>query len=135
MVESGKTTANGLDAFYVLGETSDQNSGQTMRVLVYNIAYGNNIYQFLGLTDRSYFSRYRDTFIRTMRNFGPLNDASKLNRRGARIRIREVPRNMTLREALTSFGIPSSRHEEFAILNGLEVRQSVPAGSWLKIAK
>ncbi len=134
-VDGGATTVNGLDAYYLVGDLSDQNSSQVLRVLIYNIAYGDLVYQFLGFSQRASYDNYDDTFLRTMRNFDRLTDADKLNRQPERMVIRELPRDMAFTEAMSAFGVPSARYEEMAILNGMDTRQSLPAGSWVKIAR
>ena len=64
--------------------------------------------------------------------FQRLTDASKLNRQPERIRIKTASKAMTLTQALTANGIAARRHEELAILNGMQRTDKLSAGMLYK---
>jgi predicted Zn-dependent protease len=68
-----------------------------------------------------------------MTSFRTLTDPDKLNRLPERIRIREITRSMTLQEALREFRMPADRHEELAILNGMELNDQLRQGVLIKV--
>lgn len=133
VVESNQETVSNLPAFYAIGDLTDQQSQQVLRVLVYAIQYNGLIYQFLGFADKTTFGTYTPIFQRTTRGFSQLTDPAKLNVKPERISIRTVPRNMSFTEAMRNFSMPADRIEELAILNGMEKEQQVPQGTLIKI--
>jgi predicted Zn-dependent protease len=68
-----------------------------------------------------------------MENFRELRDASKLNKKPERVRIKTISNPVTLEQALQSYKVPASRMEELAILNGMQLNQRIPQGTMIKI--
>lgn len=130
--ESNQIKVNGFPA---ISMTSEQvNQGQaTVTILTYLIKSGSSIYAFHGLSNSSEFNIYQPAFISTMTNFRALKDASKLNVKPRRIRVKPIPRNMTLDQALTHFKIPQDQLKESAVLNGMELSDTVKKGTFIKI--
>jgi predicted Zn-dependent protease len=133
-VESGASTVNGLSAYRVIGDITDEQSQQTLRVLIYEIQYGDPIYEFIGFSNRNTFNNYLSTFLNTTEGFRQLTDPARLNVQPERLSIREVPRDMSFTEAMGYFNVPGDRYEEFAILNGMELEQRLDRGSLVKVA-
>ena len=106
---------------------------QGLQVLTYFIEYGGNIYQFHGMAKVADYPRYDSYFRRTMDNFNVLRDQSKINVQPERIRIKKLSRSTSLEEALRSYNMPSNRHEELAILNGMQLKDQVPANTKIKV--
>jgi predicted Zn-dependent protease len=67
--------------------------------------------------------------------FNRLNDKEKLNRQVERIQIVSVRRNGTFAEVLTDYKMPSARHKELAILNGMELTDRVSGNMLVKVIK
>jgi predicted Zn-dependent protease len=61
-----------------------------------------------------------------------LTDQEKLNRQPEKIKIITNSRSQSLGQALQSQGVPADRINEFAILNGMEVNETIPAGMLYK---
>ena len=91
------------------------------------------ILQFNGMALREDFPRYQRQFLNTMTNFRKLTDRDKLDRQPERIRIKTVTKSQSLSAALRSMGMPSDRLDELAILNGMELSQTVKQGTKLKV--
>ncbi|PHK97592.1 peptidase M48 [Neolewinella marina] len=122
---------NGLPATTVIGQIDQQNQqGQrsSLGTIASFISYGGNIYMMAGLSMASDFNRYAPEMESSIRSFNELRDQSKLNRKPERIKIMTTNRAKTLREALLDAGIPQDRLEEFAVLNGMELTDQLPAG-------
>ncbi len=132
VTSSGGQRINGLDAYSLLGDIQDQQSGQVLRVRLLTIKYGENIYEFIGFAPRAQFSAYDSNFRYTMENFRELNDPSKLNVQPERVQIRTAPRNMSLQEALRYFGTAEDRLQELSILNGMKLTDPVQEGMLIK---
>ena len=135
LVEKANKNVNGLPALAAISEQIGQNQqGQQIKIKVmsYFIQYGDLIYKFNGMTYDELFSQFAPLFESTMSSFKKLTDASKINRKPERIKIREVPANSTLKQAFNGFNVPANRHEELAILNGMKTSDIVKKGTLLK---
>jgi predicted Zn-dependent protease len=136
--QAQKTTINGFPAVAIQGDQvgQDQQTGQqgiTARTLSYLIQDGQSIYAFVGLTSPAAFTTYADDFQRTAQGYRRLTDAAKLNRQPERVRIKTAKGGQTLSQALAANGVPTKRHEEMAILNGMKTTDKLSAGMLYKV--
>jgi predicted Zn-dependent protease len=137
--ESQKTTINGNPAIVVLSQQAQQQGQQQqsnqepIQAVSWFIQYGGNIYAIHGLSYRSAFNNYSGTFRAVAEGFRALTDRDKLNRQPERIRIKSVQQNGTLQNALQSYGMPSNKLSELAILNGMELNEPVQRGMLIKV--
>ncbi|WP_375585559.1 M48 family metalloprotease [Cyclobacterium xiamenense] len=125
---------NGLPSVQLYAEQKQEN-GSGIRLLVYLIEQGDTRYRLMGLAGSNTFSSYEPAFLSTMKNFSVLKEADKLNRQPERLRIHSLSDDTTLRQALKARGIPDSRLEELAILNGRKLNESLAAGTLIKVPK
>lgn len=130
-VESQKETINGLPALLMIADQKQEKG--TIRILNGLIQYGGSIYSFIGVTELSKFGTYQSTFQSTIRNFAELKEASKLNVKPERVRIKTLTQDMTLQAALRFYNMPTNRYEELAILNGMQLTESIPKGTLIKV--
>lgn len=130
-VESRETTVNGLRAIAMIADRAQEQG--TLRTLSYLVQYGENIYLMLGVAAIADFQNYQPYFLNTMQSFRELNDASRLNKKPQRIRIRAVKQNGTLERALRDHDMSQQRLEELALLNGMRLADPVTAGMLIKI--
>ena len=79
------------------------------------------------------YNTYDGVFMRSIEGFDRLTDAAKLNREPERLDIYELPQSTSLRNALQRAGIPGSRLEEFAILNGMQLTDQLSRGTLIKV--
>lgn len=137
VLNSRQITVNGLPALEVISEqvSQDPNTGQQASIGVQSvyIQYGGNIFVFHGVAATQNFNSYETHFDRTSLGFKQLTDQSKINVKPERIKLVSVKSSGTLGQALTSYGIPSNRHKELAIVNGMEVNTQVSSGTTIKI--
>ncbi len=131
VVESRETTVNGLRAIAMVADQRQEQG--TLRTLSYLIQYGDAIYLMLGVSNAANFNAYSQYFSNTMQSFKQLTDAAKLNKKPERVRIKTVSSATTLEQALRTFGAPAARLEEFAILNGMTLKDRLPAGTLIKV--
>lgn len=130
-VESRRETINGLPALMVV---ADQKQEQvTIRTLSTLIQYGGNTYVLIGVSERGDFNNHVNTFQSTMTRFAAVTDQEKLNRQPERVRIKTVQRNTSLVQAFQDLGVSSKRMEEFAILNGMQLKDQVEKGTLVKV--
>jgi len=141
VVDAKSVTVNGLPAYAMVADqvpdAQQQQQQQTapVRVLIYLIQYGGNIYNLMGVTTTANFNNYAPTFSATMQNFRQLTDTEKLRRQADHIRIKTVPTTGTLAQALRSYKMPDKRLEEISILNGMALTDQVTKGSLIKIVQ
>ena len=131
MVESNEVRINGLPAVVFIADQKQEQ--QSIRVNASLIQFGENIYAILGITTLPKFPTYQAFFKATMNGFQELRDTEKLNRKPDVVRIKTVPRTMTLQAALKHFNMPEARMDELAILNGMALDDTTEKGMLLKV--
>ncbi|PKV76093.1 M48 family metalloprotease [Pontibacter ramchanderi] len=138
-VESKQVTVNGLPAIAVVADPQQQQQQQQqqqpLRTLTYFIQHGGNIYSLMGITTVQNFNNYFQVFSGSMQSFQVLSDPDKLNRKPERISIVTVPKASTLAQALRSHNMPDNRHNELAVLNGMQLSDQLPGGTLIKVVK
>ena len=133
-VETRNTTVNGLSAIYVIADQQPAQQGQpALRTMSYFIQYNGSIYHMIGVSTINDFNNYADSFSTAMQGFRQLTDQAKINKKPERVRIKTVSKASTLVQVFRNYNVPDSRHEEFAILNGMKLTDNVPAGTMIKI--
>lgn len=130
-VESKKETINKLPALVTVADQKQEQG--TIRVLSTLIQFEGNIYSLMGISDLAKFDSYQPIFQKTMRDFQELRDSAKLNRKPDIIKIKTIPKQMTLQEAFQHFGIPTERYEELSLLNGMQLTDQVDKGMLIKV--
>lgn len=134
---SKQVRVNGLDAIEMRAQqiTDDPSTGQRSVVDFQSmfIQYGQLIYVFHGLSLPADFSAQKLHFDKTMYGFRQLTDPSKINVQPERIRVVTVQNAGTLGQALLAHSIPTDRHRELAIVNGMDPTDQVQKGDLIKI--
>lgn len=138
-------TINGLNGYTFLADyyengqptttSTSQQQEEALALLTTVIEYNSNIYLFHGLCAKADYAKYQNAFINTMYSFKQLTDQSKINVLPERIKIVKTTTNTTLAQVLTQYNIPSSRHNEMAILNGMETTTALPSGTLVKVVE
>lgn len=138
--QSQQTTINGFPAMVIVADQIQQNqqTGQNQvaaRAMIHFIQDGNSIYEFIGATSPQNFNNYAGTFQSVPQSFKKLTDPAKINIKPERVRLKTLNQSMTLQQALTNYGMPSSRHEDLAILNGMQLTDKLASGTIIKIVQ
>lgn len=139
-VSSKPITVGGFQALSLIADPAvdpnvpaNQQQQQAIRLEITLIQFQNMIIRFLGVSALTDFNTYLPSFQFTARNFRTLSDPDKLNRKPEFVRIVTVPRNATLGATLQSFSMPANRQEELAILNGMQLTDTVTQGMLIKV--
>ncbi|MFB6097588.1 MAG: M48 family metalloprotease [Salinibacter sp.] len=133
VLERRSTTVNGYDAQRVLAEGTTR-QGQVLRLLVYFIEYGDNVYQFQGFTTAGQYTTYREAFERSIESFDRLTDPEKLNVQPTRLRIRPAGRRAPFRAFVDEDALPSDMTAtDLAILNQVGLDETVASTRPLKL--
>ena len=132
-----QVNVNGMKGQEVMSyqATPDPVTGDSMKIKVQSlyIQYGQQIYVFHGVSTFEDFNRYKGEFDKTMYGFRELKDPARINVVPERIKVVPVKTAGTLGQALLAYSIPTSRHRELSIVNGMDVTDRVEAGSLIKI--
>jgi len=135
--QSKPVNINGLSALSLSGDqvTTDANTGtqSTNKIISYYIEHNGTIYAFHGLSTEANFTGFQPKFETTINSFAKLTDPSKLNVTPARISIKTVANTDKLTNVLTSMGVDPTDKAEIALLNNLELTDTVEKGKLLKI--
>lgn len=132
VVEQGSATSGGNSAYYVVADAQTE-QGQVLRILNFWVQHRGNIYNFIGYSARQSFANYQDTFLRTMRNFETLTDPQILNVQPFRISVQAASRTAAFSEFVPSQLPPGMSANDLAILNQVELNETVQQGTPLKI--
>jgi len=131
VLASDPITVGGFPAQRVLSDVRGQSG--TIRVVSYFIQRGKSIFYFHGLSSPSAFDKYLNTFERTMKGFKELTDSKKINVKPDRIRLRTTKTAGTVESSLRSMGIPKDDLDDFALLNGMDLNENLPANTLVKV--
>ncbi len=131
ILQSGAVDVNGLSSYRLVSDIRTQKA--TYRVHSYFIQKDQRLYVFHGLTTPTLFAKYDQTFEKTMRQFNHLSDPKKLKVKPTRIRVKSTIRTESMEASLRSLGIPIEECEEVALLNGIDLKDMVPANTLIKV--
>lgn len=135
--QSKTVNINGLSALSLSGDqiTTDQSTGAktTNKIISYYIEHNGNIYVFHGLAAEANFTSFQPKFESTINSFAKLTDPAKLNVSPTRIAIKTVGNTDKLTNILTAMGVNANDKEKIALLNNLELTDTVDKGRLLKI--
>ncbi|HZF64529.1 MAG TPA: hypothetical protein VEZ55_08595, partial [Chitinophagaceae bacterium] len=131
-VDSREVSVNGLPAMAVVADQRQQQGG-VIRTLSYFIQYGGNMYHIIGVSSLNDFNAYTTFFNNTMQNFRELTDASKINKKPERIRVKTVNQEGTLEQVLRRYNVTDKRLSELALVNGMNLTDRVTAGTMIKV--
>jgi predicted Zn-dependent protease len=139
-VESKEVNVNGYSALAVVADQQpqqqqmqQQQQAPPIRVLAYFIQDSQTIYNFLGYAAQPDFQQYYPTFNSVISNFRELTDPTKLNRKPDRVRVKPVAQNGTLQQAFQQLNVPTKQMQELALLNGMELNETVQKGTLVKV--
>ncbi len=139
VLDSKQESVNGLPAIVLVGDQvqQDQQTQQAtatgVRVMMYFIQYGGNIYNLIGASSQNDFNAYAQLFQSTMGTFRELTDPAKLNKQAERIRVKTIQQAGTLSQAFQSLRVDQKRMEELAVLNGMTLNDRVDRGMLIKV--
>ena len=114
-------------------QQGQQQQAPGIRTISYVIQQGEYLYHLIGVAGIAEFNNYMSFFTNTMQSFQTLTDATKLNKKADRVRIKTLAQNMTLEQAFKTYKMPNEKLEQYAILNGMKLTDNVPKGTMIKV--
>ncbi len=133
---------DGLNAIGIVAEQvpqqqtqqqTQQQQQEPIRIMSYFIEHGGKIYIYLGVTSQDQWTAYQGLFSNTLDKFGKLTDPTKLNVKPERVNVVSAQSNTTLSNILKQNGVETKRLEEIAILNSMELTQTIKQGTLIKV--
>jgi predicted Zn-dependent protease len=131
VLASDSITVSGFPAQRLVCDIKGQRG--VIRVVSYFIQKDKSIFYFHGLSALSAFDKHLNTFERTMRGFKELSDPKKINVKPDRVRLRTTKAAGTVESSLRSMGIPKDDLDDTALLNGMELKENLPANTLVKV--
>lgn len=135
VVDSGRTSSNGMSAYYVVFDAQTQQGG-TLRGISYFVEYDGQVYSFLGYTQREQYDSYENDFLRTMRGFDNVTDRSVLNVQPRRVAVESVNRRAPFQQFVDPGDLPTEIDvRDMAIINQTDVNTTMSTGRRLKLSR
>ena len=132
-VKSEATSFNGLLGHRIGGILRNpQNPEEVFFISTYFLEHRARVYRVLGISYAQGSAKYSPLFTASMKSVAGLTDPDKLHRLPERIRIFSAGPDKSLRQHLTERGMPESRMEELAMLNGMKPDKIVESGVLVK---
>lgn len=125
---------NGLNGFEAIATAMSKDSTQ-YKFYLYAVSYDSNIYQFVSYSLADKFSNYSTHFRQTSNSFSELNDRQILDIKPARLEVRKTDRSAPFSSFLPSNFPMDITAEDVAILNQVQLDETIEAGSWIKIPR
>lgn len=134
-VERIGASNQGLPAYAAVasGQTED---GTEIKFYVYAVQYNNTIYRFLNYTTADQYATYEPHFMDITGGFSQLTDQSILNIQPVRLQTVRASRSGLFESFVPENldGLPISvTAKDLAILNQVELGETIEEGSWLKL--
>jgi predicted Zn-dependent protease len=122
---------NGRNAYQIVGQANTQQgvAGLVSTFLEHN----GRVYSFMGLTSQSAPQTGNDPFSQVIRGFSELRDSRVLNVQPARVQVVTTDRSGPFASFLPTSDAPGLTAEDLAILNQVQLNQTIPAGTKIKI--
>ena len=134
VIQQGATTVNGLTAYDVLANATDDQANEFQLVVRY-VEYSGNIYSFLSYTAKDSYDTYQPVFYSTLDGFRQLTDQRKINVSPTRLDIVTTSRAGAFSSFLPSTLPRGFTAEDIAIMNQVTVNEQIPTGTRIKIPK
>jgi predicted Zn-dependent protease len=136
VVQDKNRRINGFQAMEAEVKQKAPNSGtEPLTIKLILIQDGAKMFRFLAIAQGTEVKNFNAAMDNAVDGFNRLNDREKLNRQVERIQIVSVRRNGTFAEVLADYKMPSARHKELAVLNGMELTDRVSGNMLVKVIK
>lgn len=127
-------SANGNPGVLLEGQAAQQSG--TVAFLAGYIEFGGNVYEMVGLTTPQNYRSYGASFDQTIRSFARLTDSRYLNRQPVRLEVVAAPRTAAFSTFLAGRPeVPGLDAAGLAILNQVDLNETIPAGTLLKLPR
>ena len=133
ITDSKPTRVNGQSAMAVVGQGNTQQGA--VGLLNYFIEYSGRVYSFRGMTSAQRLSGYTGQFQRAMTGFNRVTDPDIIAVKPARLAVVTAERTAPFASFLPTSDIPGMTTQDVAILNQVQMEQTIAAGTKLKLPR
>jgi predicted Zn-dependent protease len=134
-------SVNGLDAYHTLLEfspstgesTAEEGTSKEINVRLSCIRKGSTIFSFFSAAATSDFSTYQHDINNTINSFNWLYSPGHLNRKPLRVFVKQVNRGQSLRDFLSSLGIPNQYWDKISLINAMDLNQQLSPNQMVKV--
>ena len=133
VVRSQNTTVNGANAVAILAQANTQQG--TAGLLNYFIERDGRVYSFSGMTSASALNTYSRQFQDVIGSFDRVRDREALNVEPTRLAVVTVDRPTPFSSLIPTGDLGSLTPEDLAILNQVEINETIPAGKKIKVPR
>lgn len=125
------TTIHGLPA--VIVTSTGESEGMQIGIRSCFVKKETNVFALHGYAEASGFAGYTAAFTGVTDGFQEVKDPKMLDKKPQRIHVKRAPKSGDLATVLQALGAKRESFEDTAILNGLQLADSVEKGYWLKV--
>ncbi len=131
-VKQNSANPNGLTG-YEAEATLTMEDGTNLTIDISALSYGGNVYRFLSYTKADQFATYSDEFDQVPGGFTQLTDQSILTIKPVRLQLTRASKTAPFSDLLPSTLPMDIDAEDIAIINQVQLNETVERGSWIKI--
>lgn len=125
---------NRLQGYEAIASATGQ-EGNEYGFYVYAVSYGDEIYRFTSYTLAENFGNYHSTFEDISNSFASLTDQQILDVQPMRLQTTKADRSGSFSSFLPDNLPEDVRPEDIAIVNQVELDETIEEGSWIKIPR
>ena len=129
--DSKSVTINGMNGLRMSGIMEED--GSELFIQSNFIKKENTVFAFHGITAQEKAGKFESKFIHIANGFSTLTDSKLLDVSAVRLQVRQVKHTKKLKDVFNDFDVSEEKLEEFSIMNGMELEESVKAGTRIKI--
>jgi predicted Zn-dependent protease len=131
-VENRKSiTIHGYPA--VMVTSAGESDGTKIGILSCFVKKDANVYAIHGYSETADFPGFTGAFARVMEGFEEVRDPTVLDKKPARVFVKQAPNTAQLGTVLRGLGASDKMLDDMAILNGRQLTDTVQKGTWLKV--
>ncbi len=131
-IEQNSTEANGINR-YEAEASVQQEDGTQLLIDITALSYDGNIYRFLSYSTADKFPQYESEFNSVSNGFNRLTENSILNIQPVRLELVKTNRSGSFSSFLPSELPMDIEAVDIAIINQVELDETISAGRWIKI--
>ncbi len=132
VVSSGNANLNNNTGYRAIATATNQD-GSELRFMVQGVEFGGQVYRFINYSSSGRYDQYESSFTQIVEGFRRLTDSSKLSIQPVRIQVITADRTGSFQSFLPSDMPMGMNPEELAIINQLNLNDTVTRGQRIKI--
>jgi len=139
VLKQGFRYVNGLNAFHTLAsineDSSEEQNNSPLNVQISCIRKGEIIFTFFSAAKQSHYNSFQSSIHHTVNSFKRLSNPKYIQRRPQRIVLRRVKHAQPLNKFLDKLRVSQQSRKQIAIINGMDLNQSLKDNQLVKIIR